>query len=382
VVFQLFGVLRKTLVLLLLTSSIGCMVAVFASRLPDQEVCIHVYYSTSTQPFRSGELILDTNSGRITPETRGYEPITYIFSPDDNDSLYAKPMPHQPDLFALYLQEAAPSSKSRLLQPAIRMAGGNGRLTGDQIRWSHDSQRVAYLWSNSSQDFFLSIANMANNQIKTVTPFAKDPSKAFYTQIQEWSPDNRYLTVIDQILNRTHYTFWDTETWTAVDYPLNDYSLARGTWSPNGHRFAALVKNENLKPSALVILDLDQPDAAIQVPLPKIDIQHLMWSPDGNALTIGYLTCGEPNCHSSGITTSFKKTEPYLHPIWPVVLSTVRISLVIPNMAQMVIPSIAAMILMRHGRRTVNDSSISSSPPQVAIQASVSASLTLSPIRS
>lgn len=304
---QLFGMLRKTAGLLLLILGMSCLISVFVSRLPDQEVCIHFYYATTTQPYGSGELILDTNSGQITPETRGYSGTTYIFSPDESQSLYAKPIPHQPELFDIYLQNALPSPQSHLLQPSVRTRSGNIELTGDQIRWSHDSQRVAYLWSNRDLDFFLSIADVAHNQIKTVTPFTKDPSKAFYTQIQEWSSDNRYLTIIDQILNRTHYTFWDTKTMTAVSYPLDAASLARGRWSPNGNLFAAIVKNENLKPSALMILDLDRPNAVIQVPLPQIDIQHLMWSPDGNALVIGYLTCGEVNCRQQWHYDLFQK---------------------------------------------------------------------------
>jgi hypothetical protein len=245
-VFQLFIVLRKMVIVLLITLCVSCLVAVFGARLSDQQVCINLFYASPTQSIPSGNLILDMTNGHITPDTRDYIPAAYLSSFDKSQSLYVKSVPHQPAFFDIYVQATALSPQLHLLQPAVRMRSSNIDAVADQIRWAHDKQRVAYLWSNSEQDFFLSIADATDYQIKTVTPFAKNPSKAFYTLVQEWSADDHYLTVIDQILGHPHYTFWDTNTLTPVTYSLDDHSLERGVWSPRGHTFAAIVKNDDL----------------------------------------------------------------------------------------------------------------------------------------
>ena len=291
--FSFFRFFRKITAGILVIFSIGCLAAVFITRLPDQEVCIALYQYTSRS---AAEMIFDSSSGRLNAETRNGNGTGFIGSPDGKQYVYLKSVPHETDLYDIYVQAQELSAKPHLLQHAVYYAGGNVQLLAEQLRWSRDSKQIAFLWSNSDQDFFLSIANIDNDQIKTITPFGKDPTKAYYTHLQEWSADNRYISIIDQILNYTHYSFWDTATLTVVDYPLSTTSMVRGAWSPQGHIFASILRDDNLKPTHLMLLNPEQSSAIIQSPLPKIDIQHLMWSPDSKALVIGYLTCKEANC--------------------------------------------------------------------------------------
>lgn len=277
-------------------TSIVCVIAVVGARLPDAEVCVLTYEYSTTQPGNYGNSIYDTTRGQYTRETRIPNFVGSIPSPDQAYFIFFKPVRHETEVFDIYLQPADFAIHPRLLQPAAWISSGSLQGVGDKVRWSHDSKQVVLLWSDRDKNVQLTVANIDDSQIKTVSPFAKDPSKIFYSYLQEWSADNRYFTVIEKELNDTYYSFWDNITIEKLSYPLSTTSMVRGVWSPQGHTFASILRDDRQKPTDLMIFNPDTSSAVIKIPLPQVDIQHLMWSPDSSALVIGYLSCKEANC--------------------------------------------------------------------------------------
>ncbi len=293
---MLFGLFRRCTVALFGIFSMGCLVAVFGARLADDEICVMSYDYYTTQPGKYGYSLYDTTRGQYTRENRNRNFSTDIPSPDGKYYAVFKPMRHETDLYDIYLQPADYELDGRLLQSGIWISSGGLQSIGDQLRWSPDSKRIAFLWSDRDKNVQLTVANVDNNQTKTVTPFAKDPSKTFYSYVQEWSADNHYFTVIEQMLNDTYYSFWDSDTLEAVSYPFGTTSMVRGIWSPQGHSFASILRDEHHEPTDLMILNPDAVGALIKVPIPRVNYQHLMWSPDSSALVLGNLGCTEANC--------------------------------------------------------------------------------------
>jgi hypothetical protein len=266
---------------------------VYSARLPDAEVCVIAY---TTQAGSFGYSIYDTTRGQYIRETRDPTFATNITSPDGQYFILFKPVRHETELFDIYLEPADFELAPRLLQSSVWISGGSLQGIGDHFRWSRDSKQIAFLWSDLDKNMQLSLVHVDDNQIKTAVPFTKDPSKTFYSVVQEWSADNRYFTVIEQVLNDTHYSFWKADTLQSIAYPFSTTSMVRGVWSPQGHLFASVVRNDRQKPTDLMIFNPDMSSELIKVPLPQVNVQHLMWSPDSNALVLGYLSCKEAIC--------------------------------------------------------------------------------------
>lgn len=284
---------HRWVITLLVILSFVSLLTVFGARLPDAEVCVMTY---TTQAGFFGYSIYDTIRGQYTRETRDPTIETNIPSPDRQYFILFKPVPHETELYDIYLQPADFELAPRLLQPAVWISGGNLQEIGDYIRWSRDSKQIVFLWSDRDKNVQLSLVRVNDNQIKTAIPFTKDPSKIFYSYVQEWSADNRYFTVIEQVLNDTRYSFWNADTLKSISYPLDTTSMVRGVWSPQGHIFASILRDDRQKPTDLMIFNLDNSSTAIKIPLRQVDVQHLMWSPDSSALVLGYLTCKEAHC--------------------------------------------------------------------------------------
>lgn len=294
--FNLLNPFRRWALVLCIFLGTACIAAVVGARLPDAEVCVAAYDYSTTQPGKYSNGIYDTSRGQYTKETRVPNFASYIRSPNQTYFVMFKAVRDETDLYDVYLQSKNFMLPPRLLQSSIWIRSGSLEGIGDRFRWSRDSKRIAYLWSDRDRNVYLTSVNVDDNQTRTVMLFQNDPSKIFYSFVQEWSADNHYFTVIEQELNDTYYSFWDSTTLEKVSYPLSTTSMVRGVWSPQGHSFAAVLRDDHQKPTDLMIFNPETSKTVIKAPLPPVNIQHLMWSPDGSALVFGYLDCKAANC--------------------------------------------------------------------------------------
>jgi Tol biopolymer transport system component len=270
----------------------GCLLlsftAVYAARLPNRDVCLQI--STGT-PMDTSYRLLDLNSGRIATDPRiGSNQFWGSASPDGQSIAYVTLV--RGGTLNLYVRPAN-GGDSLLLRSGIALAGNTPDVQS-LLRWSPNSQRLAYIWNDSGFTPWLTVVNRDGTDEQTVA-FRRMSGRTVTTPqntlIQGWSADGGYLAVSEGFLGG--YSIWTTDPPQQVEVGTPTNRLVYGAWSPVGHRFAALTMNN---PQRLLIAVPGE--APVLVALPEVVIlAKLIWAPDGRYLTIA----GQPSTCDGGI---------------------------------------------------------------------------------
>jgi Tol biopolymer transport system component len=264
----------------------GCLLlsftVVYAARLPNRDVCLQLSTSTSMDTIYR---LLDLNSGRIATDPRiGDGNFWGSTSPDGQSFAYVTLA--RGGTLSLYVRAVA-GGDSLLLRSGIALAGNTPDVQS-LLRWSPNSQRLAYIWNDSGFNPWLTVVNRDGTGERTAR-FGRMSSASVTTPqntlIQGWSADGEYLAVSEGFLSG--YSIWATDPPQPVYVGAQTNRLVYGAWSPIGHRFAALTINN---PQRLLLAAPGE--APIMVALPEVVIlARLIWSPDGRYLTIA----GQPS---------------------------------------------------------------------------------------
>ncbi len=258
--------------------------AVMLPRLIGETVCVELtatVNASARQPF-----IMDTRRGFVVADPRQNQWPFGWFSPTQTDAyLTARTTNPVQHLYALYSH--TPAQPDGALLEAETIFQTYFEQADQRIRWSADASRIAYIWQTATGEMQFAIANAdGTNRRSHAIPTPPLPTPLLQAIVQNWSADGRYISTITRHLNATLYTFWDTETVQPISTGLENQSLVRGTWSPAGNRYAALLENERQQITHLLIWEMGE--VVQRISLPEWDIQHLAWSPTGEHLVIGY----------------------------------------------------------------------------------------------
>ncbi len=278
--------------------ALGLLVAVsiYAARIPDQYACLQLIngYTRSSLTFD----LVDLNSGRDMLDSRSQQSVFGIPSPDGKfAALFQPDEPGSPEsTSSLIIQRISDSTippQSVVVQRGIADTGG-GYNRFRNIRWSADSSRLAYVWSDDDQKIYLSVVNADGSGKRTalygVLPAQSNSQNSRFSGIGSaqislnWATDPDYLSVTQAMNNAgTQITLWSVgDRLRRIDF-ARESTLRTGAWSPRGAQFAAFA--EGLDGAWQIVLWSPSQQASLPFAANKAPDQ-IIWSPAGQFVAL------------------------------------------------------------------------------------------------
>jgi hypothetical protein len=273
--------------------ALGLLVAVsiYAARIPDQYACLQLIngYTRSSLTFD----LVDLNSGRDVLDSRSQQSVFGIPSPNGKFSALFRPdEPGSPEsTSSLIIQRISDSTipaQSVVVQRGIADTGG-GYNRFRNIRWSADSSRLAYLWSDDDQKIYLSVVNADGSGGQTalygILPAQSNSQNSRFSGIGSaqislsWAADPDYLSITQAMNNAgTQITLWSVSgKLQRIDF-ARESALRTGAWSPRGAQFAGIAEGAN--GARQIVLWSPNQQASLPFAADKAPDQ-IIWSPGG-----------------------------------------------------------------------------------------------------
>lgn len=251
--------------------------SIFAARLPDEEVCIR-FTDYSSQSIRNS--IFDSNTGHYAPDPRGGTLYWSWTSPDGQRTAFLERDTDEGIYFSLYIQQNdgrwSEGDKGLLVQDDIQM--GSDFNYQNTLAWSHDSQRLAYIWRSANYDLHLSIVDVTSGEKQTT--LYEPISNRLNVAVSGWSGDDAYVATVKRADLGQQYLIWSTETLQQVAPDISERVLLNGSWAQTGRQFAAITLDRDTPPQ-LMLYTPGQAPIFRDISVDDTTITTVIWSPDG-----------------------------------------------------------------------------------------------------